>query len=109
MVPAAHPHPEFLKYSPPGLEYRENKTYKLKKSIWIHDSCHYGAFSLTWPASMLIYYNQKIIYMRKEFNSQRIFGVHQHGRRFIVLETNMAAVKSCENALFLDKGFDKEG
>ena len=35
---------------------------------------------------MLIYYNQKIIYMRKEFNSQRIFGVHQHGRRFIVLE-----------------------
>ena len=35
---------------------------------------------------MLIYYNQKIIYMRKEFNSQTIFGVHQHGRRFIVLE-----------------------
>ena len=26
------------------------------------------------------------IYMRKEFNSQRIFLVHQHGRRFIVLE-----------------------
>ena len=24
--------------------------------------------------------------MRKEFNSQRIFLVHQHGRRFIVLE-----------------------
>ena len=24
--------------------------------------------------------------MRKEFNSQRIFWVHQHGRRFIVLE-----------------------
>ena len=25
------------------------------------------------------------IYIRKEFNSQRIFLVHQHGRRFIVL------------------------
>ena len=24
--------------------------------------------------------------MRKEFNSQRIFWVHQHGHRFIVLE-----------------------
>ena len=24
--------------------------------------------------------------MRKEFNSQRIFWVHQHGRHFIVLE-----------------------
>ena len=24
--------------------------------------------------------------MRKEFNSQRIFFVHQHGRRFIVLQ-----------------------
>ena len=25
------------------------------------------------------------VYMRKEFNSQRIFLGHQHGRRFIVL------------------------
>ena len=24
--------------------------------------------------------------MRKEFNSQRIYWVHEHGRRFIVLE-----------------------
>ena len=29
---------------------------------------------------------KKSIYMRKEFNSQRIFLVHQHGCRFIVLE-----------------------
>ena len=26
------------------------------------------------------------VYIRKEFNSQRIFLVHQHGRHFIVLE-----------------------
>ena len=26
------------------------------------------------------------VYIRKDFNSQRIFSVHQHGRRFIVLE-----------------------
>ena len=33
--------------------------------------------------------------MWKEYNSQRIFFVHKHGRRFIVLYTNMAA-----NSLF---------
>ena len=38
--------------------------------------------------------------MWKEFNSHRIFFVHKHGRRFIVLYTNMAAVTSCENDLF---------
>ena len=32
--------------------------------------------------------------MREEFNSQRIFLVHQHGCRFIVLEHQMAAVTS---------------
>ena len=26
------------------------------------------------------------VYIRKEFNSQRIYSVHQHGRRFVVLE-----------------------
>ena len=39
------------------------------------------------------------IYIRKEFNSQRIFLVHQHGRRFIVLDTDMVALTLCENAL----------
>ena len=38
--------------------------------------------------------------MWKEFNSHRIFLVHKHGRRFILLYTNMAAVTSCENALY---------
>ena len=35
----------------------------------------------------------------KEFSSHRIFFVHKHGRRFIVLYTNMATVTSCENDL----------
>ena len=37
---------------------------------------------------------------KEESNSHRIGLVHQHGRRFIVLYTNMAAVTSCENALY---------
>ena len=37
--------------------------------------------------------------MWKEFNSHRIFFVHKHGRRVIVLYTNMAVVTSCENDL----------
>ena len=45
------------------------------------------AFSLTWPASMLIYWNKKGFYIRKEFNSHRVVLVHQHGRRFIVFGT----------------------
>ena len=37
--------------------------------------------------------------IKKEFNSHRIGLGHQHGRRFIVWDTNMAAVTSCENTL----------
>ena len=40
------------------------------------------------------------VYIRKEFNSHRICFEHQHGRRFIVWDTNIAAVTSCENVLF---------
>ena len=40
--------------------------------------------------------------MKKVFNPHRIFLVHQHGRCFIVLSTNMAAVTSCENDLLLN-------
>ena len=39
----------------------------------------------------------------KEFNSQRIVLGHQHGRRSIVWDTNMAAVTSCENTPFAIK------
>ena len=42
---------------------------------------------------------KEIVYIRKESNSHRICLEHQHGRRFIVWNTNMAAVTSCENAL----------
>ena len=44
------------------------------------------AFALTWTASMLIYWNKRKHLHDKDFNSQRIFWLHQHGRRFIVLE-----------------------
>ena len=37
--------------------------------------------------------------MWKEFNSHTMFFVHKHGRRFIVLYTNMAALTSRENEL----------
>ena len=41
------------------------------------------------------------VHITKEFNSHRIGLVHQHGRRFIVWYTNVAAVTWCENALLL--------
>ena len=44
------------------------------------------AFSLTWPASMLIYWNKRKHFHEKRVASQRIFLVHQHGRHFMVLE-----------------------
>ena len=40
------------------------------------------------------------IFIRKEFNSHRIGLGHQHGRRFIVWKTNMAAETSCGNTIF---------
>ena len=48
----------------------------------------YRVFSLTWPASMQIYWNKRksLHAIRKEFNSQRTGLGHQHGRRFIVLK-----------------------
>ena len=45
--------------------------------------------------------------MWKEFNSHRIFFVHTHGRRFIVLYINMATVMSCENDLLKGKPRDQ--
>ena len=46
---------------------------------------HYRLFSLTWSASMQIYWNKRKRLHKKEYNSQRIGLGHQHGRRFIVL------------------------
>ena len=45
----------------------------------------YRVFSLTWSASMQIYWNKRKCLHKKEFNSQRTGLGHQHGRRFIVL------------------------
>ena len=42
------------------------------------------AFSLTWPASMLIEKKENV-YITKEYNSQSIFLLDQHGRRSIAL------------------------
>ena len=59
---------------------------------------HYRAFSLTWLCKFTG--TKESVCIRKEFNSQRIGLGHQHGRRFIVWGTNMAAVTSCENTLY---------
>ena len=45
----------------------------------------YSLFSLTWPASMQIYWKKESVYIRKEFNSHRTGLGHKHGCRFIVL------------------------
>ena len=50
---------------------------------------------------MLIYWNKKIIYMRKEFNSQRISWYTNMAAVSLFLNTNMAAVTSCENTLYV--------
>ena len=52
----------------------------------------YRVFSLTWPLSIQIYIigTKESIYVRKEFNP-----------RGLVWNTNMAAVTSCENAVYV--------
>ena len=58
--------------------------------FWSKSWSIYRAFSVTWSAAM-----QKLLGIKgsfnmwKEFNSHRIFFIHKHGRRFIVLYTNM--------------------
>ena len=63
-------------------------TYNIKiLRIWITIIRHGGLsheVQESWP--YLSNATKESIYMRKEFNSQRIFWVHQHGRHFIVLE-----------------------
>ena len=58
------------------------------------DPWMYRAFSLTWPASMLIYC------VRKEFNSHRIVLVHQHGRRDVKCKRSIVSGSIKENILF---------
>ena len=56
------------------------------------------SFSVTLSAALQLLGIKESFSMWKEFNSHRIFS-HKHGRRFVVLYTNMAAVTSCENDL----------
>ena len=68
--------------------------------FWSKSWSIYRAFSVTWSAAMQKLLGIKESFnMSKEFNSHRIFFIHKHGRRFIVLYTNMAVVMSCENDL----------
>ena len=46
----------------------------------------YRAFSLTWLAAKLVLWNKDDFNIKIEFNSQRTGLVHQHGRRFFILE-----------------------
>ena len=54
-------------------------------------------FTLTWPTANLL--KQKKDFSKgKRLNFHRTGLDHQHGRRFIVLEQNIADLTSCENA-----------
>ena len=64
------------------------------------DLFKYRSFSLTWSAAMQISWNKRRFLHEKGSNPHRIFLVQQHGRCFIVLYTNMAAVTSCKNDLY---------
>ena len=64
-------------------------------------SFFYRWFSLKWPASMQIYWNKRKLLPKKRFNSHRIFLVHQHGRRSIVLEDQDGGRDVTWSALYL--------
>ena len=58
------------------------------------------SFSVTWSAALQIAWNKwKFLHVKRVQFPQDFF-VHKHGRRFIILCTNMAAVTSCENDPF---------
>ena len=64
-------------------------------------SFFYRWFSLKWPASMQIYWNKRKLLHKKRFNSHRIFLVHRHGRRSIVLEDQDGGRDVTWSALYL--------
>ena len=81
--------PQYRKLNPMPPSVREKwvevwDTGNLKTALY--HTLAFRAFSLTWPASMLIYGTKESFYIRKEFNPHRIGLEHQHDRRFIVLE-----------------------
>ena len=60
-----------------------------------HHNHFYRAYSLTWPASMLIFTNKRKFLHRKEFNSHRVVLVHQHGRRDVMWIRSIAYKWAC--------------
>ena len=60
----------------------------------------YRSFSVTWSAALQIPWNKRKFSHVKRVQFPLDFFAHKHGRRFIVLYTNMAAVTSCENYLY---------
>ena len=58
------------------------------------------AFSLTWPASLQMF-RKKRKRLHKKRVSNRVGLEHQDGRVSLFLNTNMAAMTSCENAIYL--------
>ena len=62
----------------------ESNLNDIKQDTSMYQS--YKAFSLTLPASMLIYWNKRKYLHEKRVQLPEDSWVHQHGRRFIVLE-----------------------
>ena len=55
-----------------------------------------SAFSLTWPASMQIYWNKR---KSQEFNSHRICLEHQYGRRDVMRKRSITLTQLCDEWL----------
>ena len=63
-----------------------NSTMFNKFSFRIRQSFSKRAYSLTWPTSILNYWNKRNYFHKKRVQLQQDFLVCQHGRRFIVWE-----------------------
>ena len=74
--------------------------HQILLAVIVHTIHVYRVFSLTWPASMQIYWNKRKRLHKKRVQLPEDWLGHQHGRHFIVFsDTNLAAVTSCENTL----------
>ena len=59
----------------------------------------YRAFSLTWPASMQMYWNNRKRLHKKSSNPTELSWYTNMAAVLLLWDTNMAAVTSCENTL----------
>ena len=85
-----------------GSEWRLNNYWKCSENFptLSKGSSHIERFHSRGQQLCKFIGTKEGVCIRKEFKSHRIGLGHQHGRRFIVWDTNMAAVTSCENTLF---------